>query len=166
VNQPLHPKPFNTLISIVAITMSLAPVAAAQKFSFPPEGRFIFPASLGAKVLKQCSRVAPTKISKFWQPSASDVEQLELALPAFLIEREKSGKQVPPKGSPYYRQYVGFSENGERFIYGNFFPAYTETALHESTQPVLVCDGGSAFWGVVYRVSTKSFDEPQFNGSF
>ena len=165
MNQPPHPKLFDSLI-IAVFTMSLASVAGAQNFSFPAEGRFILPPSLGAEVLKQCSRLAPTKISKFWQPSASDVEQLELALPAFLIERVKSGKEVPSKGSPYHRQYVGFSENGERFIYGNFFPADTvkEMSLNESTRPVLVCDGGSAFWGVVYRVSTKSFEEPQFNG--
>jgi hypothetical protein len=166
VNQSLYPKPFSTLISIIVFTMSLASVAGAQNFSFPAEGRFILSPSLGAEFLKQCSRLAPARISKFWQPSVSDVEQLELALPAFLIEREKSGKQVPPKKSPYHRQYVGFAENGERFIYGNFFPADMgkEAALNESTRPVVVCDGGPAFWGVVYRVSTKSFEEPHFNG--
>jgi hypothetical protein len=166
MNQSLHSKPLCTLIHVIVLAMSLAPLAGAQNFSFPAGGRFILPPSLGSEVLKQCSRPTPTRISKFWQPSVSDVEELELALPRFLAEREKSGRQVPPKDTPYHRQYVGFVENGERLIYANVYPSSVtkEATVNEATRPIAICDGGSAFWGVVYRVSTETFEEPHFNG--
>ena len=73
---------------------------------------------------------------------------------------------VPPKGANYRRQYVGFVRNGERFIYGNFYRESSIRAMkfNELTQPMAVCDGGPSFWGIVYRVSTKTFEEPAFNG--
>jgi hypothetical protein len=166
VDQSLYSKPIYTLVLTIALVISFAPVAAAQNFSFSAEGRFILPSSSGAEVLKQCSRPAPRRILKFWHPSVSEVEELELALPGFLVAREKSGRQVPPKDVTYHRQYVGFVENGERFIYANLYPAYVvkEAELNEATRPIVICDGGSAFWGLVYRLSTKTFGEPHFNG--
>lgn len=160
-----YSKPICYLIFVIVLAMSIAPVASAQDFSFPAGGRFILPSSLGAEVLKQCSRSTPT-VSKFWQPTVPEVEELELALPGFLAERDKSGRKVPPKDVAYHRQYVGFVENGERFIYANLYPAYVvkETAGNETTRPIVICDGGSAFWGIVFRLSTKTFGEPHFNG--
>jgi hypothetical protein len=34
----------------------------------------------------------------------------------------------------------------------------------ESVQPVVACDGGNAFWGIIYKPSTKTFEEIAFNG--
>lgn len=81
-----------------------------------------------------------------------------------MSEREKVGKTVPPKNIGYHRQYVGFTQKGERFIYGNFYPGGEEFRKSEAHEPVQVCDGGHVFWGIVYRVKTKTFEEPQFNG--
>jgi hypothetical protein len=84
-----------------------------------------------------------------------------------LEERKKFGKSVPLEKTKYHRQYIGFVRNGERFIYGNFYPDSAlghDAKFDETTQPLMVCDGGPAFWGIVYRVSTKTFEEPAFNG--
>jgi hypothetical protein len=56
-------------------------------------------------------------------------------------------------------------ENGERYIYGNFYPALDEFGhINEARQAVQVCDGGHAFWGIVYRLKDGTFEDPQFNG--
>ena len=102
--------------------------------------------------------------SELWEPSGKDLDELETSLAKYLKEREKGGKPVPPKRARYHRQYVGFTRNGERFIYGNFYPAGAEFLANESSKPVQVCDGGPVFWGIVYRVKTQTFEEPQFNG--
>jgi hypothetical protein len=166
MNESLRSKQLRSLICVIVLAMSPAFASGAQGFSFPDGGRFILPPSVGTEVLKQCSRPAPTNIAKFWQPSVSEVEELERALPKFLTEREKSGAQVPPKDAAYHRQYVGFIENGERFIYANVYPSSVvrEAAPYEAKRPIVVCDGGSAFWGIVYRMSTRTFGEPHFNG--
>ena len=157
----------------IALTIALAAflisAAAAQTF-YSPSGRFVLPAPLGNKLLHQCSRDAPIGATEFWQPSPKEVDELEASLPKYLEKRHKAGKMVPAAGL-YHRQYVGFvagaqsAHPGERFIYANFYPGSEIPAtFDESAQPMLICDGGSAFWGIVYRVSTKSFEAPKFNG--
>jgi hypothetical protein len=156
---------------IITLAMGLISAAAPQSYNLPPAGQFILPTSLGKGLLQQCSRPAPTGVTEFWQPSTKEVDELEASLAKYLEQHEKAGKSVPPKGS-YHRQYVGFVagarsvHRAERFIYANF---YLDTAVppnwgSESAQAMAVCDGGPAFWGIVYRVSTKTFEDPQFNG--
>jgi hypothetical protein len=137
--------------------------------NLPKTGRFIFPASGGRELLSQCSRPAPSEIAGFWQPTAQDIDELETALSKYLEQREKDKKQTPPKAN-YHRQYVGFvrrlnSEHpNERFIYGNFYPERDGSQLDESKTAIQVCDGGPVFWGIVYRPSTKTFEDLDFNG--
>ena len=161
------------ILLLFVLVTSVIPVGAAQPFKFPTTGRFILPPSLGKKLLDQCSRTGPTMIKEFWQPSAKEVDELELSLGKYLEERERAGKPNPPIDATYHRQYVGFVgkvgsiHQGERLIYGNFYPDSVlrlGTPGSESTQPVGVCDGGPAFWGIVYRVSTKTFEDLEFNG--
>jgi len=113
------------------------------------------------------------EVTEYWQPSAKEVDELEVSLAKYLEQREKAGKPNPPTDATYHRQYVGFVStagsihHSERFIYGNFYPDYAlqhGAADSESRQAFGVCDGGSAFWGIVYRVSAKTFEDPQFNG--
>lgn len=107
------------------------------------------------------------------QATFGEVEELEVSLAKYREQREKAGKPRPPTDATYHRQYVGFVStvgsihHSERFIYGNIYPDYAlqrGAADSESKQPVGVGDGGSAFWGMVDRVATKTFEDPQFNG--
>ena len=170
---------FLRLALLLALATSLVSIAAAQSFRFPTSGRFILPPSLGKKLLDQCSRPVPTMIIEFWQPSEKEIDVLEVSLAKYLEQREKDGKSIPPKGL-YHRQYVGFVSqvgsvhNSERFIYGNFYPDAKEILSDwrdgrprdEAKGPMDICDGGPAFWGIVYQVSTKTFEAPEFNGGF
>jgi hypothetical protein len=146
------------------VMMSCGLLAAEQSYNFAPSGRFILHSRAAREIFHQCSRATPSPGGELWEPSAKDVDELELSLMKYLGDREKSGKHTPPKNVSYHRQYVGFTSKGERFIYGNFYPAGKEFSAHESEQAVQVCDGGPIFWGIVYRVETKTFEEPQFNG--
>jgi hypothetical protein len=150
-------------------SFSLAVFAGDQSYTFPSAGRFLLHGSKAKDVFRQCSREAPSANSELWVPSENDIDELETSLARYLDERLKAGKENPPKGTKYHRQYVGFIRNGERYIYGNFYPAdlyspSSKVRVDESKQPVGVCDGGPVFWGIVYRVQTKSFEEPHFNG--
>jgi hypothetical protein len=63
----------------------------------------------------------------------------------------------------YSRQYVGFIRDGKQYIYGNFFKGEPETA-HAASVPVVACDGGDNFWGVVYSLDSNTFESIRFNG--
>lgn len=163
-------KVFPAFIAAVILNTFLA----AQSMKLPSPRRFILPVSLGKELLAQCSRPNPGENTKFWQPSSADIDALETALDKYLVEREKAGKEIPPKNLAYHRQYVGFirySDSGRepvRLIYGNFYPEGILSEFggkhNESNEVVDICDGGSALWGVVYRVSNKTFEDLAFNG--
>lgn len=164
-------KTVRSLFPLIFLSIGLMSIAA-ESFHFPASGRFILPPSQGKDLFDQCSRPVPAKIAEYWQPSEKEVDELEVSLVKYLEQREKAGKSIPPKDVTYHRQYLGFvssagsTQPGERFIYGNFYP---DSARHwaagsESTRAFGVCDGGPAFWGIVYRVSTKTFEDPHFNG--
>ena len=157
----------NRVVAVGVLAASVSLFAGNQFFESQAIGRFVLAPSLGAEVLKQCSRATPRDVAGFWKPSTHDVDELELALTKYLETREKAGQEAPPKGQAYHRQYVGFTKGSERFIYGNFYPASAAAGLwkdKESRQALVVCDGGPAFWGIVFRVSTKTFEDIRFNG--
>jgi hypothetical protein len=158
---------FKTVAICIMATM-LTAVAADPTFESPSTGRFVLATSLGPELLKQCSRAAPHAVSGFWKPSMHDIDQLELALAKYLEDRARAGQQTPPQAQSYHRQYVGFTNGSERFIYGNFYPASAATGLwkdKEAKRAFGVCDGGPAFWGIVFRVSSKTVEEIRFNVS-
>jgi hypothetical protein len=62
-----------------------------------------------------------------------------------------------------YRQYLGVVIGGRRLIYVNVFPRRPSTGWR--THFVRVCDGGAAFWGVLFDPQARRFFSPQFNGT-
>jgi hypothetical protein len=59
---------------------------------------------------------------------------------------------------------IGFTRGRERLIYGSFFPPHVAAAPRPSSAPVVICDGGPLFWGIVYNLTSRRFEEPEFNG--
>jgi hypothetical protein len=147
-------------------------IADAQSIKLAASGRFVLPVSKGKELLAQCSRPVPQHVTQFWHPSADEIDELEIALQKYLESREKAGKPIPPKNIAFHRQYIGFMKRvgsgpqEELFIYGNFYgvPLVMGEKFDESAQPVGVCDGGDAFWGIIYKPSTKTIVEIAFNG--
>jgi hypothetical protein len=109
-------------------------------------------------MLRQCSRRTPQKVSSFFTPDASHVTELEARLADYL-------SRVKPalRFQEYSRQYVGFTKDGRQYLYGNFFRS-TSSVARASSEPIIVCDGGESFWGVVYSLDSKTFEDIRFNG--
>lgn len=122
----------------------------------------ILPPIKGPALLKQCSRPTPRHVDIYWQPTKADISELERRLVIFLDENA-FGKKVLPLAA-YHRQYVGFIKDGKRYIYGNFYTTNPNGKL-ATIAPVIVCDGGKNFWGIVYSVESKKFQGAVTNGS-
>lgn len=148
------------LLSIIASSV----IAGDQSYTFAPSGRFVLTGVAAQEVFHQCSRPSPSPGKEIWTPSAAEIDELEHSLTTYLQSREKTVKDSPPIKVSYHRQYVGCTRNGERYIYGNFYPGDKEFSSRESKTAVMVCDGGPVFWGIVYRIKTKTFEDPRFNG--
>ena len=66
--------------------------------------------------------------------------------------------------SHYFFQYAGLIAGGRKFIYVNSFRGDVGDFPNWKTQPVMVCDGGDAFFGAEYDPQTKTFANFAFNG--
>lgn len=122
---------------------------------------FILPPYPGAALLRQCSRSTPEGTTDYWKPTYRNIAELEKRLVPFL-ESTPSGSAVLPLTN-YHRQYVGFVKDGKHYIYGNFYTPSSDVK-NEASRPVVTCDGGKHFWGIVYSVEAKSFSDLEFNG--
>ncbi len=117
-----------------------------------------------SELFRQCSRDAPSVKGALWIPTRIQIQELEHALKQHLENEQKKGALALHLGARYRGQYAGFTRNGVRFIYGSFS---AEDALRDQKlngEPVVWCDGGSQFWGIVYNTRTKAFSELQVNG--
>lgn len=88
---------------------------------------------------------------------------LEKNLPAFILARANRHEPNPASIS-YHRQYIGVVVNGEQLIYGNFYPNENFFIKNSKSQAVVICDGGPAFWGILYSPKSGVFRELMRNG--
>ena len=131
-----------------------------------PGGIAILDASQIKMILHQCSRSVPLAGEASWKPPARDIARLEAALPAALDKaRTTWARELTGAPTGWIRQYVGIVRKGHRYIYGNFVPdqGFAEERRWRS-EPVVICDGGAAFFGVEYDVNAGTFSHLDFNG--
>ena len=153
-----------TLMRLPALsTLALAACAAGAAL---PRGVAVLPGHHAAKLLDQCSRDAPDLGEGTWQPGGADIRALEERLaPALIAEGAKADPDWSPAPRGWVRQYVGIVRGGRRLVYGSFFPSEAKVDRFWR-KPLLVCDGGPAFFGVEYDVAAARFTHIAFNGSF
>src|SRR5262249_40992071 len=108
--------------------------------------------------------------AEFWTPTDQDIKELEMRLPKFLQDEAKRRSQDLDKSEPvevYHnlktsaRQYAGVFWRGRKFIFVNGFPLRHD--FDWKRQFVLVSDGGSDFWTLLYDVERQSFDQLSVN---
>lgn len=114
------------------------------------------------QLFSQCSRSAPHPTEILGVPTKEEIRDLELRLERYIAEIYEAGKPAPPSVT-FARQYVAYRVGGNRKIYGNFFPD-TLVCEHSKGQATVVCDGGPAFWGIVYDPLSKQFEQFEMNG--
>jgi hypothetical protein len=126
-------------------------------------------------VLNQCSRMRPEHDSLSWTPSKADIDTLEHLYPSAV------GSLGAPRPGKSCFQYAGFTHEGKRYIYvnayprdfadaGSFVPFNTSDDSSDtsdvdwSRKAMVICDGGPAFFGMIYDVAGHSFSDLSFNG--
>jgi hypothetical protein len=91
------------------------------------------------------------------------VLEIEGRLPDLL---GKSSSKVKLEDS--CRQYLGITLHGKKLIYLNSFPKSILTDFPKPAawraKAVVVCDGGDAFWGVMYDPADNTLHDLQSNG--
>src|SRR5258708_12318651 len=157
----------NRAVALFALTVLLVPVASSQD---APK-YVVLDGKHAASVLRQCSRPSPEKFAGTWQPSESDIKELEANLPRIQQVKSTLSCNEPARVKDLnnsYRQYVGVVIGNRRVIYINAFASgildVTDRKDRWRYEPMLACDGGDAFWGAIYDPQTKEFSQLAFNG--
>jgi hypothetical protein len=158
----LFPRPSGMLF-VWAVAAAGASLAQSAEMKLPGAGVFILPVNAGQSLLRQCSRETPANVSQFWNPSPEQIRKLESLLPQYVRHGTDRNPNIPDNVE-YHRQYVGIVVNGKRLIYGNFYPASVSDLFDEKSMPVVVCDGSSSFWGIVFEPDSSAFLDLQVNG--
>ena len=132
----------------------------------------ILPPDQAEALLKQCSRDTPQHVDGAWEIPSNMAAQLEQDLGKLsgLKARQccSAGESVSNPAT-FYRQYVGITIQGRKYVYINAFPLVIVGNARQNKdawkhEPVMTCDGGSDFWGVLYDPETRQFSELAFNG--
>ena len=163
-----------SLIGLACVLLG-APGARAQGRGFPAGTGAVMPDSLGPGVLRQCTRRAP-QLREFWQPQDSLIRSLEdrllPLLDSILPLANLRGQRVrTPPSTAYHRQYLGVVQDGRRLVYVNGFQLNTHAERdlgpdYWCSRPIVVCDGGAEFFGVLYDATRGRFERLEFNDAF
>jgi hypothetical protein len=148
---------FNMTTRILFLLALLFTARAAPSANWQDSGAILSGENAKA-LLRQCSRIAPEKVTAQWMPTSDQIVRLEALLPAF----KRGLKQPDAPLEAFYRQYAGFVAGGRKIVYINFFPKDTDPQWR--SRAVMVCDGGERFWGVEFEVDRSRFVNAAFNG--
>jgi len=143
-----------------------------QSDKFIPDYSVILPSEQGEKMMQQCSRSVPNNIEKFFNLTEQDIHLLEDNFMKLLTVKSTnccfSGITIKSLDN-YGFQYIGIVINSKKFIYINAFSYETKDEFSTfyknwQTQPVIWCDGGDSFWGVLFSLDKKTFSQLSVNG--
>lgn len=179
----------NASIAIAAlVAFSLASTSGVAQQTSQHKSSTILYGGAARRALAQCTRAHPDSTLPLWVPDRAALEGLERGIDRLLTRMLDSARQrviVPNdvSATDYYRQYIGVVVNGRRLIYVNgfhvsFLKVLQRANQHSSgdsalssgayafdweRQPVIVCDGGIGFYGVLYDPARNSFYGFYFN---
>jgi hypothetical protein len=157
------------VLSLTCILSSL--LANSQSLQFKPSFGVAFDSSFGSTLINQCSRSFPDSVNGFWNLTSNEILRLETKFKLVKSITAKDccligGKVTSVKTFGF--QYFGVFVNGQPFIYIN---AFTLTDVEDlkargfdpALYPVLVCDGGDYYWGVLFDLERNEFSHLAFN---
>jgi len=111
-----------------------------------------------------CSRGGHQKLDGGWRPGAPDIALLEAHLRDISKLRSRCcepGGIASPQS--FYRRYVGVVIGGRRLVCVNAFPKEFIPKDWRSRM-VNACDGGAAWWGVLFDPVSGRFSDLETNG--
>ena len=127
---------------------------------------------MGEDMLRQCSRAVPGKVDSYFDLTISDIQGLENNFKK-VLELKASDccllGEVIKNIKDYCFQYVGLVINDKKYIYINAFQIESVHDLNTfykdwETSPIIACDGGDSFWGVLFDLETGLFTQLSING--
>jgi hypothetical protein len=134
----------------------------------------ILSADKSKALLNQCSRGTPQHVTGIWTPADVQIRELERRLPAALALKAQEHGPRYTQTTTFRRQYAGLIVGNRRVIYVNAFPLDVGNPAKDGTpaarafdwhrEPVIVCDGGPAFFGLEYDPQQRTFSNFEFNG--
>ncbi len=157
---------------LMSIFLLCSRKAESQNLIFKPSFGVALDTSYGSTMLDQCSRSIPENINGFWTISLSEIAILEDNFKKIDTITAKECCFINAKVDRIERyafQYIGVIIKGKRFIYINAFPLDEIKSLKErgydpTKYPLVACDGGDYFWGVLFDIEAKQFSFLAFNG--
>jgi len=99
----------------------------------------------------------------FWEPKIKDIEEAEESIKKFLLNEKVSAKsefykrqltEILDSYKVYKRQYVGLILNTEKIIWCNYL--FDQSDKFKRNFDLIVLDGGSAYWRILYNLENKS----------
>lgn len=129
----------------------------------------------GVKMMMQCSRSTPHNINGFFDISDSEILLVNNHLCDIQTLKSTEGGIIGGKIErleDYGYQYIGVNISNRRYIYINAFfidIAYEQDSFKTwykewKTQPIIVCDGGNGFWGILFDIENHTFSQFAING--
>ena len=163
--------PLTQRLALFALLL-MAGCSSAPPLQLLSDSSVILPKDSGWSAARQCSRKNPD-INGVWVPSPNEIAQLEVEL-SRLIGRKS--KQCCFEGMTLsadvlrasFRQYSGILVDSTRYIYISALPSARIEPQHKYiylAEAYEICDGGPAYWGVLYNPERRRFKELSFNGS-
>ena len=159
------------MYKITALLLVLLPFNSFGQDVLTPEHEVALKPEHAKSLLNQCSRSTPKNISDSWAVSDSEISQIH--------EHFNKLKSLKSSGccieglklnslDAYAFQYLGVTIKKRRYIYVNAFfvdPEYFEEWYKEwEIKPMVFCDGGESFWGVLFDLERSKFEQLNING--
>jgi len=121
----------------------------------------------GKKLLKQCSRPSPKRAKNYFYIQDSTLNILKEEF--YKIKEIKSSFNSYIKDLDNYAyQVIGFEIKREAYIYINAFPIGgknpDDVKAHWKELPIVICDGGHSYWGIVFNIKKREFSDLHRNG--
>ncbi len=144
----------------------------AQSGPFIPQYSTILKSDKGKKIMAQCSRSIPEGVTDYFDLSPAEVAKLDSSFRKILTVRSEGCcivRSTVKNLDQYAFQYIGVMIGKEKYIYINAFYVGTgnkpDSAFKDwILDPVIACDGGEHYWGVLFKIKDATFSGLAING--
>jgi hypothetical protein len=143
-----------------------------QDNSYNPKNSTTLDSSKGEQLLRQCSRGTPKNISEYWTPTEADIASLEKQF--MKVKKIKATACCLINGTiqtldNFTFQYIGVTIKKKKYIYLNAFRLDNDDDFKTffknwKTDPIVMCDGGDYYWGVLFDLDKLKFRDLAING--